>query len=54
MTRAIEVLPGYRPVAAGEPGEEATIAYERDGVVCLRGAFEHLERDSAQGKSREG
>ena len=40
MSKAIDVLPGYRPVAAGEPGEEAILAYERDGVVCLRGAFD--------------
>ena len=36
----IEVLPGYRLAAPGEPGEEAVRAYERDGVVCLRGAFD--------------
>ena len=39
--KAIEVLPGYRPVAPGVPGEEAILAYERDGVVCLRGAFDN-------------
>ena len=40
MSKAIEVLPGFAPVATGEPGEEAILAYERDGVVCLRGAFD--------------
>ncbi len=32
-------LPSFRPVALGEPDEEAIRAFERDGVVCLRDAF---------------
>ena len=32
-------LPSFRPPAVGEPGEEAILAFERDGVVCLRGAI---------------
>ena len=41
-----EELPGFEPVAPGKPGEDAIRAYERDGVVCLRGAFseEWVER----------
>jgi ectoine hydroxylase-related dioxygenase (phytanoyl-CoA dioxygenase family) len=32
--------PAHRPVAPGDPGEAAIAAMERDGVVCLRGAFD--------------
>lgn len=32
-------LPKFSPVAEGIPGEDAVAAYERDGVVCLQGAF---------------
>ena len=32
-------LPSFEMVAVGVPPEEATLAYERDGVVCLRQAF---------------
>ena len=32
-------LPSFRPTALGVPGEDAIGAFERDGVVCLRGAF---------------
>ena len=37
--RLIEDLPGFAPVSCGNPEEAAIRAYERDGVVCLRGAF---------------
>ena len=36
---ALHELPSFRPVAPGEPGEDAIRAFERDGVVCLREAF---------------
>ena len=32
-------MPSFHPVAEGVPGDDAIAAYERDGVVCLRGAF---------------
>ena len=32
-------LPSFRPVSRGVPGEDAILAFERDGVVCLREAF---------------
>ncbi len=32
--------PAYTPAAPGDPGEPAIQALERDGVVCLRGAFD--------------
>ena len=32
-------MPSFRPIAEGVPGEDAVAAYERDGVVCLRGAL---------------
>ena len=31
----------FKPVAPGVPGDDAIAAYERDGVVCLNGAFDH-------------
>jgi len=33
-------LSAYRPIAPGDPGEAALQAMERDGVVCIRGAFD--------------
>ena len=32
-------LPSFRPQAVGEPDEQAILAFERDGVVCLREAI---------------
>ena len=32
-------LPSFRPDTPGVPGEDAILAFERDGVVCLREAF---------------
>ena len=39
-SRPLEELPGFEPVAPAVPGEDAVRAYERDGVVCLRRAFD--------------
>lgn len=35
-----DVPPAFTPVARGDPGEAAITAMERDGVVCLRHAFD--------------
>ena len=35
-----EELESFQLAANGKPGEKAVLAYERDGVVCLRGAFD--------------
>ena len=39
MQKTLVELPGF-DAAAGRPSEAAVEAYERDGVVCLRGAFD--------------
>ena len=36
---SVEELESFELDATGKPGEDAVRAYERDGVVCLRGAF---------------
>ncbi len=39
MATSFEAIEKYHPIAPGVPGEDAIAAYQRDGVVCLRGAF---------------
>jgi ectoine hydroxylase-related dioxygenase (phytanoyl-CoA dioxygenase family) len=39
-SRPLTELPSFVPAEPGAPGEDAIQAYERDGVTCLRGAFE--------------
>jgi len=39
MQKTLVELPGF-DAAAGRPSDAAVEAYERDGVVCLRGAFD--------------
>ena len=39
MSPVVEEIEAFEPVAPGVPGEEAVAAYQRDGVVCLKGAF---------------
>ena len=39
-SRPLIELPSFIPAEPGVPGESAIQAYERDGVTCLRGAFE--------------
>ena len=41
--------PAFTPVAPGDPGEAAIQAMERDGVVCLRGAFDRQWMDLLEG-----
>ena len=36
---SVEELESFELDATGKPGEDVVRAYERDGVVCLRGAF---------------
>ncbi len=36
----IDELPKYNLTASGKPGSDAINAYQRDGVVCLRNAFD--------------
>jgi len=38
--KPVQVLPKFELDSSGIPGEEAVRAYERDGVVCLGGAFD--------------
>lgn len=45
-SRPLIELPSFTPVEPGRPGEDAIQAYRRDGVVCLRGAFEARWIDS--------
>ena len=45
-SRPLIKLPSFTPVEPGRPGEDAIQAYRRDGVVCLRGAFEARWIDS--------
>ncbi len=37
--KPLEELERFPLAPGGKPGKKATLAYERDGVVCLRGAF---------------
>ena len=39
VVNSVEELESFELDSTGKPGEDAVRAYERDGVVCLRGAF---------------
>lgn len=39
LSKPVIELSSYRVVRNGGPSEEAILAYERDGVVCLKEAF---------------
>lgn len=41
MANGMQEIETFQPIAPGVPGEDAIAAYRRDGVVCLRGAFDH-------------
>ena len=40
MARNIETIEKYQPLSPGVPGDDAIAAYHRDGVVCLKSAFD--------------
>ena len=37
----MELIEKHEPLSPGVPGDDAIAAYQRDGVVCLRSAFDH-------------
>ena len=39
MTQIFDLIEKFPPIAPGVPGDDAIAVYERDGVVCLKGAF---------------
>ena len=39
MRPLTEEIETFTPLAPGVPGDDAIDAYQRDGVVCLKGAF---------------